>query len=67
MFDTNQDSYKAFQNKVCERTHHLMAWVGSGLSASAGLPTWSLLRDKLCDSLEGKVRTLTQASETRTG
>ncbi|HEO66250.1 MAG TPA: hypothetical protein ENI73_10345, partial [Spirochaetes bacterium] len=36
----------------------IVAWVGSGLSRPAGLPSWSELRDRLCDVLEGKEREL---------
>jgi serine/threonine protein kinase len=57
-FDTTQDSYIALRNIVAERTNRIVAWVGSGLSAQAGLPTWRGLVAVLMKSLENKAATL---------
>lgn len=54
MLDKGQDSYQALRAIVAERTQPLLAWVGSGLSAPAGMPTWGALRDNLAESLIGK-------------
>ena len=54
MFNVEQDLYKSLWNIISERTNRIVAWVGSGLSRSAGLPSWSELHDRLCDVLEGK-------------
>lgn len=57
-FDINQDAYLAFRNIVAERTSSVVAWVGSGLSRPAGIPTWSALKEKLVDVLIRKINTL---------
>jgi len=58
-FDTTQQSYVGLRNIVAERTNRVIGWVGSGLSAQAGLPTWTGLRDALIKSFENKAGTLT--------
>ena len=58
MFDTNQMPYKNLRSIINERTNQIIAWIGSGLSASAGLPTWEKLKEKLCNALENKASTL---------
>jgi serine/threonine protein kinase len=57
-FDIGQDSYIAFRNIASERTSRIIAWVGSGLSAACGLPTWEGLRVALIKALENKALTL---------
>jgi serine/threonine protein kinase len=47
MFDKDQDAYRALRAIVSERTQAIVAWVGSGLSVPAGLPTWPALRRAL--------------------
>lgn len=42
-FDFEQDSYKSLSKIITERTSSTIAWVGAGLSAQAGLPSWSAL------------------------
>lgn len=51
-FDTSQPAYVTFRNRVTEGTTNVVAWVGAGLSAEAGLPTWSMLRRALTDTLK---------------
>ncbi len=54
LFNNNQASYKDLRSIVRERTNRVVAWVGSGLSAEAGVPTWSELKARLCESLQNK-------------
>ena len=54
-FDTSQSSYIALRNVIAERTQGIVFWVGSGLSAEAGLPTWSGLKEQLLKSLQEKI------------
>lgn len=56
MLDTDQESFVSLRDIVCERTRPIVAWLGSGLSVPAGLPTWSSLRDSLGSALESKIR-----------
>lgn len=58
MFNTNQDAYFRFRDKVVERTASVIAWVGAGLSLPAGLPLWKGLRDSLIEALDRKIATL---------
>jgi eukaryotic-like serine/threonine-protein kinase len=53
-FELNQPAYRALRDVVAERTSPLLAWVGSGLSIPAGLPTWSSLEEQLTETLERK-------------
>ncbi len=62
-FDTGQDSYVAFRNIAAERTDKIVAWVGSGLSADAGLPTWQDLRQALARALLKKASSLDDEGE----
>jgi serine/threonine protein kinase len=57
-FNVDQDPYIALRNIVAEQTRPILAWVGSGASASAGLPTWPPLRRLLIDALNNKADTL---------
>jgi serine/threonine protein kinase len=54
-FDFSQPAYENFRSLAAERTSAIVAWVGSGLSAPAGLPTWPGLRRRLFDAAEKKV------------
>jgi serine/threonine protein kinase len=51
-FDTTQPAYVTFRNRVTEGTTNVVAWVGAGLSVEAGLPTWTMLRKALTDTLK---------------
>jgi len=49
MFDKTQNSYISLRDCVAERTSSILAWVGSGVSADAGLPTWNSLKRSLVE------------------
>lgn len=53
-FNPDQPAYEDLRAVVAERTTPLLAWIGSGLSIQAGLPTWAGLKDGLTDVLEAK-------------
>ncbi|MDD5339324.1 MAG: protein kinase [Dehalococcoidales bacterium] len=55
-FDTSQESYKALRAIISERTDRIIAWVGSGISIDAGLPTWASLKEKLEEALLSKAK-----------
>jgi hypothetical protein len=46
-FNTTQASYQALRSILVERTNPVVAWIGSGMSRPAGLPSWGGLRDTL--------------------
>jgi len=54
VFDTTQPAYTGFRNILKERTENVVAWVGAGLSAPAGIPSWQELRSRLCNTLRSK-------------
>mgnify|MGYP001615022939 FL=1 len=56
-FDTTQDAYRALRDIATERTRNLIAWVGSGLSVAAGLPSWAGFKDHLLRTLRNKAQT----------
>lgn len=58
MFNKNQRSYQNLRSIVRERTNRVVAWIGSGLSVAAGLPTWNQLKEQLCGALEEKAESL---------
>jgi eukaryotic-like serine/threonine-protein kinase len=58
MFDTTQTSYVRLRKIYGERTRNIVTGIGSGLSQSAGLPTWQGLRDRLLEEGESKAKTL---------
>jgi len=58
MFDKTQNSYISLRDCVAERTSSILAWVGSGVSADAGLPTWNSLKRSLVEALKNKGRSL---------
>jgi serine/threonine protein kinase len=58
-FNTNQPPYVDLRNRIAERTDSIVAWVGSGLSVPAGLPTWPQLKTALIKDLDQKAATLT--------
>lgn len=53
-FNTDQDPYKQLRNILSEQTRPILAWVGSGVSAAAAVPTWPALRSALIDGLHNK-------------
>lgn len=54
-FDTNQSSYRDFRDTISQRSDAVVAWVGAGLSAAAGLPGWEALKAQLSEELNRKV------------
>lgn len=54
-FDKTQPSYISLRDIVTERTRSIVAWVGSGLSTPAGLPTWATLKRSLLNDLKSKL------------
>lgn len=65
MFNTDQDPYDALRKIVAEQTRPILAWVGSGVSASAGLPTWPALRQVLIEGLQKKADSVESSEQTR--
>lgn len=61
-FNNQQPAYVALRNIVAERTSSVVAWVGSGMSAPAGVPTWRGLRDVLLKELTGKAATMDEGA-----
>lgn len=57
-FKLDQDSYLSLRNIIAERTSPVVAWVGSGLSATIGIPTWPLLKRRLIQALNNKGESL---------
>ena len=53
-FDKSQSSYVSLRSIIAERTNGVVFWVGSGLSAEAGLPTWDQLKAGLLEELYAK-------------
>lgn len=53
-FSIAQHPYRALRDIVAERTRPILAWVGSGASVGAGLPTWTSLRQQLIGGLYDK-------------
>jgi serine/threonine protein kinase len=58
MLDLEQPSYQRLRKIYAQNTRNIVAWVGSGLSQPAGLPTWLGLRNQLMDEGSRKARTL---------
>jgi serine/threonine protein kinase len=54
-FDASQAAYKKLRSIVAERTSGLVAWVGAGASAPAGIPTWAGLKKHLLGILQEKI------------
>ncbi|MGC3987686.1 MAG: SIR2 family protein [Pseudorhodoferax sp.] len=57
-FDNTQDSHRALKKVFAERTSTVVAWVGAGLSAPAGLPSWVALLDDLISVARRKHATM---------
>jgi len=58
MFDAQQPNYQSLRSVIAERTNPLVFWVGAGLSAAAGLPTWPQLKDLVCSHFRRHYATL---------
>lgn len=63
MFDSSQSAYVDFRSIAKERTAPLVAWIGSGLSVSAGAPSWITLRDRLVSALRAKASAISEDAE----
>ncbi|MCK5827918.1 protein kinase [Candidatus Bipolaricaulota bacterium] len=61
MFNTKQTAFDDLRNIAAEHTDRLIAWIGSGLSRPAGLPSWIELRRVLHEELECKASFLGKA------
>ena len=64
-FNREQPAHVRFRALAAERTSPLVAWIGSGLSVPAGLPTWSALRAILVAEARRKIETLDHDSHQR--
>jgi serine/threonine protein kinase len=64
-FNVDQDPYVALRNIVAEQTRPILAWVGSGASASSGLPTWPALRAALTEGLRKKADSVDASDRSR--
>jgi hypothetical protein len=62
-FDPTQPSHRRFRQILKERTTPVVVWAGAGLSASAELPTWPDLLERLLEIGEAKLRTLDAAAQ----
>lgn len=65
-FDVEQDAYTSLRSIVAERTRPLIVWAGSGLSASAGLPTWPELKQLLVEAASRRAASYNPTDATRT-
>lgn len=61
-FDNTQPAYQTFRDLVKEGTASVIAWVGSGLSVAANLPTWSQLRHTLSETLRANASTFEESA-----
>jgi serine/threonine protein kinase len=57
-FNLEQNAYLSLRNIISERTSSIVAWVGSGLSAPLGIPTWTPLKRRLIQALNDKSESL---------
>lgn len=62
-FNTSQSAHVDFRDLVRERTKPVVAWIGSGLSTPAGLPSWERLKELLVEALAKKIATLESADQ----
>lgn len=58
MFNTEQPEFKLLRDIIAENTSQLVVWIGAGLSAPAGIPTWRQLKAILEKSARDKAKTL---------
>jgi len=61
-YNPNDANVLELRALIAERTVPLVVWVGAGLSADAGLPSWSLLRQGLADRGQEKASSLEPAA-----
>lgn len=61
-FNTEQPAYIALRDIIAERTRRTIAWVGSGASVEANLPTWSGLKQRLIDAGREKAMSMEEDS-----
>ena len=59
-FNRDQPSHLALRSIIAEKTNKLVIWVGSGISASSGLPTWRELKECLVAQLREKTLDMSQ-------
>lgn len=52
MFDVEQPNYTSLRSVISERTNPLVFWIGAGLSAASGLPTWTQLKNEVCSHFQ---------------
>lgn len=60
-----QDAYIQLRGLIAERVSPVLVWTGSGLSAAAGLPTWSDLKSSLVEALVKKANSFTESEATK--
>ncbi len=60
---TDQPSYKRFREIVRQNTGSVVAWVGSGPSISAGVPSWVRLKKILIEELQKKAELYSENAE----
>jgi hypothetical protein len=58
-------AYKDLRNTVAERSRPVVAFIGSGLSIPAGLPSWGDLKARLLEQLQEKAGRAASPSEAR--
>ena len=58
-----QPAFIRLRDIIAENTSSVLAWVGSGLSASASLPTWETLRQKLVAAALAKSHSFSDSPE----
>ncbi len=63
-FDKSQMSYVSLRNIVAERTNGIVFWIGSGLSADAGLPVWADFKEELLKVIGDKIAQLESPDNT---
>jgi eukaryotic-like serine/threonine-protein kinase len=64
-FNKTQSAYIALRDQVSERTRPLVAWLGAGLSAQAGLPGWQKLKDLLVEAGLSNAKTMEREARTK--
>jgi len=61
----DQPEYDHLRKIVSERTKSFVFWLGAGISVSAGLPSWSALRDRLIKAAENRAKTFDESEQER--
>jgi serine/threonine protein kinase len=57
-FQKSQPAYQSLRAILAEKTTPVIAWVGAGLSAPAGLPSWKGLIEGLIDAGKQKIQNI---------